>query len=62
MPWRQGKKAIDAQLARLGLPGRAMAVPDAPGAFQVRYELTGRPLVQCADPPTRITPTTWTAA
>ena len=50
MPWRQGKKAIDAQLARLGLPGRAMAVPDAPGAFQVRYELTGRPLVSVLIP------------
>ena len=27
-----------------------MAVPDAPGAFQVRYELTGRPLVSVLIP------------
>ena len=45
-----GEKAVNAQLARLGLPGRAMAVPNAPGAFQVRYELTGRPLVSVLIP------------
>ncbi len=45
-----GVRAIDAQLARLGLPGKAMPVPGAPGAFQVRYELTGRPLVSVLIP------------
>ena len=45
-----GVRAIDAQLARLGLPGKAMPVPDAPGAFQVRYELTGCPLVSVLIP------------
>ena len=45
-----GERAIDAQLQRLGLPGRAMAVPDAPGAFQVRYELTGYPKISVLIP------------
>ena len=45
-----GVRAINAQLARLGLPGKAMPVPGAPGAFQVRYELTGRPLVSVLIP------------
>ena len=45
-----GERAIDAQLQRLGLPGCAMAVPDAPGAFQVRYELTGSPLISVLIP------------
>ena len=45
-----GVRAIDAQLARLALPGKAMPVPGAPGAFQVRYELTGRPLVSVLIP------------
>ncbi|HIX94243.1 MAG TPA: glycosyltransferase family 2 protein, partial [Candidatus Gemmiger excrementipullorum] len=45
-----GVRAIDAQLARLGLPGKAMPVPGAPGAFQVRYELTGCPLVSVLIP------------
>ena len=37
-----GVRAIDAQLKRLSLPGKAMEVEGAPGAFQVRYELTGQ--------------------
>ena len=45
-----GERAIDAQLGRLGLPGHAMAVPDAPGAFQVRYELTGHPKISVLIP------------
>lgn len=45
-----GVRAIDAQLKRLGLPGKAQAVDGAPGAFQVRYELTGRPLVSVLIP------------
>ena len=45
-----GERAIDAQLQRLGLPGCAMAVPDAPGAFQVRYELTGHPKISVLIP------------
>ena len=45
-----GVRAIDAQLERLKMPGKAMAVPGAPGAFQVRYELTGHPLVSVLIP------------
>ena len=45
-----GERAIDAQLARLGLPGKAKSVPGAPGAFQVRYELTGTPLISVLIP------------
>ena len=45
-----GVRAIDAQLRRLNLPGKAMQVPGAPGAFQVRYELTGHPLVSILIP------------
>lgn len=50
MPWRPGVRAIDAQLQRLNLPGKAMEVKGAPGAFQVRYELTGHPLVSVMIP------------
>ncbi len=45
-----GVRAIDAQLKRLNLPGKAEILPDAPGAFQVRYELTGNPLVSVLIP------------
>ena len=45
-----GVRAIDAQLKRLNLPGKAMQVEGAPGAFQVRYELTGHPLVSVMIP------------
>lgn len=45
-----GVRAIDAQLQRLGLPGKAQAVEGAPGAFQVRYELTGTPLISVLIP------------
>ena len=48
-----GVRAIDAQLQRLNLPGKAMQVEDAPGAFQVRYELTGHPAGQRDDPQQR---------
>ncbi|MDD4851196.1 MAG: glycosyltransferase family 2 protein [Gemmiger sp.] len=45
-----GERAIDAQLARLGLPGKAERVPGAPGAYQIQYELTGEPLVSVLIP------------
>ncbi len=45
-----GVRAVDAQLARLGMRGKAMPAPGAPGAFQVRYELNGRPLVSVLIP------------
>ena len=45
-----GVRAIDAQLKRLNLPGKAMQVEDAPGAFQVRYELTGHPKISVLIP------------
>lgn len=45
-----GERAIDAHLARVGLPGKAKAVEGAPGAFQIRYELTANPLVSVLIP------------
>lgn len=45
-----GERAIDAHLARVGLPGKARAVEGAPGAFQIRYELTGNPLISVLIP------------
>lgn len=40
-----GVRAIDAQLARLDMPGRTECVPGAPGAFRVRYQVKGEPSV-----------------
>ena len=40
-----GERAINAHLQRIGLKGEAHAIPGAPGAFQLHYELTGHPLV-----------------
>ena len=45
-----GERAIDAHLARVGLPGKARAVEGAPGAFQIRYELTANPLISVLIP------------
>ena len=45
-----GVRAINAQLKRLNMPGTAMKVEGAPGAFQVKYELTGHPLVSVLIP------------
>ena len=45
-----GVRAVEAQLNRLKMPGRAMAVPGAPGAFQVEYALTGCPLISVLIP------------
>lgn len=45
-----GERAINAHLQRVGLPGCARAVPGAPGAFQLRYELTARPLISVLIP------------
>ena len=40
-----GERAINAHLQRVGLHGEARAIPGAPGAFQLHYELTGHPLI-----------------
>ena len=40
-----GERAINAHLQRIGLQGEAHAIPGAPGAFQLHYELTGHPLI-----------------
>lgn len=40
-----GERAINAHLQRIGLQGEARAIPGAPGAFQLHYELTGHPLI-----------------
>lgn len=40
-----GERAINAHLQRVGLPGEARAIPGAPGAFQLHYELTGHPQI-----------------
>ncbi|MGN0974781.1 MAG: glycosyltransferase family 2 protein [Gemmiger sp.] len=45
-----GVRAIDAQLARLNMPGKAECVPGAPGAFHVRYEVKGTPSVSVLIP------------
>ena len=45
-----GERAIDAHLARVELPGKARAVEGAPGAFQIRYELTANPLISVLIP------------
>ena len=45
-----GERAINAQLKRLGLPGQAAAIDGAPGAYRLRYELTGTPLVSVLIP------------
>ena len=45
-----GERAIDAHLARVGLAGKARAVEGAPGAFQIRYELTANPLISVLIP------------
>ena len=40
-----GERAINAHLQRIGLQGEARAIPGAPGAFQLHYELTGHPRI-----------------
>ena len=40
-----GERAINAHLQRIGLKGEAHAIPGAPGAFQLHYQLTGHPLI-----------------
>ena len=45
-----GERALNAQLKRLGLPGQAAAIDGAPGAYRLRYELTGSPLVSVLIP------------
>lgn len=40
-----GERAINAHLQRVGLQGEAHAIPGAPGAFQLYYELTGHPRI-----------------
>ena len=40
-----GERAINAHLQRVGLQGEARAIPGAPGAFQLHYELTGHPRI-----------------
>ena len=45
-----GERAIDHHLARVGLAGRAERIPGCPGAYRVRYALTGAPLVSVIIP------------
>ena len=45
-----GERAVNAQLRRLGLPGQAAAIDGAPGAYRLRYELTGTPLLSVLIP------------
>ena len=40
-----GERAINAHLQRVGLQGEARAIPGAPGAFQLHYELSGHPRI-----------------
>ena len=45
-----GARAVQAQLDRLGMAGKAECLAGAPGAFRVRYELDARPLVSVLIP------------
>ncbi len=45
-----GERAINNHLARVGLAGEAFAIPGCPGAYRVRYALTGQPLVSVIIP------------
>ncbi|WP_418972792.1 glycosyltransferase family 2 protein [Allofournierella sp.] len=45
-----GERAINSHLARVGLAGEAFAIPGCPGAYRVRYALTGQPLVSVIIP------------
>ncbi len=38
-----GERAVDAQLARLGLAGKTESIPGCPGAYRVRYALPENP-------------------
>lgn len=45
-----GEQALDAHLARKGLAGKAQALPGCPGAYRVRYQVAGEPLVSVLIP------------
>lgn len=45
-----GERAINSHLDRVGLAGEAFAIPGCPGAYRVRYALTGQPLVSVIIP------------
>ena len=45
-----GVRAIEAHFKRLGLAGSAEAIPGAPGAYRLHYELTGQPLISVVIP------------
>ena len=45
-----GVRAINAHLERLHRKGHAMALPNAPGAYQLHYEVTGAPKVSVLIP------------
>lgn len=45
-----GAAAINAHLARVGLPGKAESIEGGPGSYRVRYELAGRPLISVLIP------------
>ena len=45
-----GERALNDHLKRVGLAGEATRIPGCPGAYRVRYELTGTPLVSIMIP------------
>lgn len=45
-----GAAAINAQLARLGMAGKAQSLEGGPGSYRVRYELTEKPLISVLIP------------
>ncbi len=45
-----GERALDAHLERVGLAGSAKSIPGCPGAYRVKYELTGQPLISVMIP------------
>ncbi|WP_270913070.1 glycosyltransferase family 2 protein [Allofournierella sp. CML151] len=45
-----GERALNDHLKRVGLAGEATRIPGCPGAYRVRYELTGTPLISIMIP------------
>ena len=45
-----GEKAIDDHLKRVGLEGSAKRIEGCPGAYRVKYALTGTPLISVLIP------------
>lgn len=45
-----GERTVNDHLARVGLGGSAASIPGCPGAYRIRYQLTGTPLISVIIP------------